>query len=1094
MKKVFLKSLSLFLSLVILFSALPFSVFARENYKSDVNSDMSFGANGGLNNFANSVTAERDNEDYIISFLEYENSSMFFDVKAAENCKLVVAFYDEINMQMLHSIVTEIEAEASRVTVDISGFQTDKKYVVKAFLLDENNESLCKEYIDYQKTSAYEEFLDKEPEDFANDDVIIFDEQEGEPTDFAVFSDNVIDVGNGSIGTISTQSTMTFDYNEETSTYVFYNANDGVKNAKQGDILKYVYGLKSNEFLVIKVKEVRKSGDTVTIVEDTDISLSEAFDFLRFNGDGDFTDVKIDEEKLSDIYTVTDSQPITTCSDIDESISKSFESSLNVNYKPHENVSIQGTVGLKLGINAYIEYDIKLFGKDWYKFGVVLSLEIGLLDFSILGEISLPEELSEIPLAPKVPVGPFTIQPKLLLIVEFSGGISFSAKLTSETTVRSSSDNGDHRDSDTKFDWLDIEAKEKIEIKIGVGVGIEFSLVEIVSLNVSGSGGTTITFEETVVGVLTDKLHKCLDCVYGTQNAFYSFEVTLSIKLIPKVLEIKWDAIKLGKEWLLYDFHVSLSTDLKFHFGKGKCNNIYYATKMMVSYIDSDKNKKPISGAKIETKTGCCDSDKDGDYDDLVITTNAKGEAILYHPSGQHIVVVSATGFDDKEQSFRVSDCDTSVGIVMNAIEQEPEEPTEPDDGDETGSVKWKYNSSTKTLTIYGTGKMDDYSTFGVSPWDAHKEDIENIVVESGVTSLGDYAFAQCTNLEKVTIADTVTDIGMASFYQCDALKSLALPNSVKVVDDYAFYGCYSMKTLNLGNVERIGAYAFAQCTALENVTVPMATTNIGDSAFAWCQGLKSITFFNKNCSIYDSANTIWQETEILAPLGSKAQSYANKYGRTFSSIVVAGVVDTTEVCDAHSITVPSCVAGNDYILLNVTGYSAGFELSTTNLEYIDQLTADNNGVVNTSFIPRRDVAGSTTLLIGDFGNGVEVKVVTPKFLSVDIEIVNNPGTKTINYGEGIRLYATATDAAGYTIKWYVNGTEYCTGDTFEYRSLHDDIEVTVKLVDSNGNPVVKDGSEISENETINVKDGFFQKLAAFFKFTLFRQVVIKTN
>ena len=209
---------------------------------------------------------------------------------------------------------------------------------------------------------------------------------------------------------------------------------------------------------------------------------------------------------------------------------------------------------------------------------------------------------------------------------------------------------------------------------------------------------------------------------------------------------------------------------------------------------------------------------------------------------------------------------------------------------------------------------------------------------------------------------------------------------------------------------------------------------------------------------------------------------------------MVAGVVDTTEVCDAYTINVSSCVAGNDYILHKVTGYGAGFELSTTNLEYIDQLTADSNGVVNTSFIPRKDVAGSTTLLIGDFGNGTEFKAITPKYLSVAIAIVNNPGTKTINYGEGIRLYATATDAAGYTIKWYVNGTEYCTGDTFEYRSLHDDIEVTVKLVDSNGNPVVKDGSEISENETINVKDGFFQKLAAFFKFTLFRQVVIKTN
>lgn len=72
-----------------------------------------------------------------------------------------------------------------------------------------------------------------------------------------------------------------------------------------------------------------------------------------------------------------------------------------------------------------------------------------------------------------------------------------------------------------------------------------------------------------------------------------------------------------------------------------------------------------------------------------------------------------------------------------------------------------------------------------------------------------------------------------------------------------------------------------------------------------------------------------------------------------------------------------ACVAGNDYILLNVTGYGSDFTLTTGNLEYIDQLTADETGKVSGTFLPRNAVSGSTTLLIGDFGSGTEARQLT---------------------------------------------------------------------------------------------------------------------
>ena len=125
----------------------------------------------------------------------------------------------------------------------------------------------------------------------------------------------------------------------------------------------------------------------------------------------------------------------------------------------------------------------------------------------------------------------------------------------------------------------------------------------------------------------------------------------------------------------------------------------------------------------------------------------------------------------------------------------------------------------------------------------------------------------------------------------------------------------------------------------------------------------------------------------------------------------------------------------------------------------------------------------------GLYTDTAEIIIKTPA-----IKIKNNPGTKTINYGETLRLTAeTVNQSANITIWWYVDEIKKGEGTTFEVSPESGNVEVTAKLVDSNGN-VLKDSNnnEISDSQTVSVKTGFLQKLISFFKnlFGMNRSVV----
>ena len=155
--------------------------------------------------------------------------------------------------------------------------------------------------------------------------------------------------------------------------------------------------------------------------------------------------------------------------------------------------------------------------------------------------------------------------------------------------------------------------------------------------------------------------------------------------------------------------------------------------------------------------------------------------------------------------------------------------------------VTWKYESSSGTLTISGSGAMNNYSRTSM-PWYSYRDSITSVVIESGVTHIGTEAFYEHANLKSAVIGDTVRSIGSTAFCWCEDLQAVEIPASVKTIGDSAFWCCLDLAELSLNEgLETLGETVFMSCGLLEEVTLPQSLREIGYWCFGDCYGLKSI-------------------------------------------------------------------------------------------------------------------------------------------------------------------------------------------------------------------------------------------------------------
>ena len=109
--------------------------------------------------------------------------------------------------------------------------------------------------------------------------------------------------------------------------------------------------------------------------------------------------------------------------------------------------------------------------------------------------------------------------------------------------------------------------------------------------------------------------------------------------------------------------------------------------------------------------------------------------------------------------------------------------------------VTWKM-SNDGTLTISGA-QMDDYE-YSDAPWSFLSEKIEKVVIEEGVTNIGNYAFSDCRSLTSVTLPNTVVNIGIAAFGGCVNLVSITIPKSVTNIEPGIASNCPNLISIKV--------------------------------------------------------------------------------------------------------------------------------------------------------------------------------------------------------------------------------------------------------------------------------------------------------
>lgn len=149
-------------------------------------------------------------------------------------------------------------------------------------------------------------------------------------------------------------------------------------------------------------------------------------------------------------------------------------------------------------------------------------------------------------------------------------------------------------------------------------------------------------------------------------------------------------------------------------------------------------------------------------------------------------------------------------------------------------SAYWSFDSSTGTLTISGSGAMEDYEYENEYPWMDYRDSIQTIVIGDQITQIGRNTFPW-TACSTIRFGKNVRSIGARAFYGCRNLNGdLTLPDSVQTVGDNAFSECTGLTgTLTLGSsLQTICFAAFSDCPFSGNLVIPDSVTSIGDSAF----------------------------------------------------------------------------------------------------------------------------------------------------------------------------------------------------------------------------------------------------------------------
>lgn len=426
-------------------------------------------------------------------------------------------------------------------------------------------------------------------------------------------------------------------------------------------------------------------------------------------------------------------------------------------------------------------------------------------------------------------------------------------------------------------------------------------------------------------------------------------------------------------------------------------------------------------------------------------------------------------------------------------------------------------------------------------------KNLTEIIIPQSVTNIDDFTFDMCISLKNIVIPEGVTRIGYNSFYHCEALECISLPSSLKMIDAEAFYCCNSLETITIPQgIESVEDRAFSACEMLESVVIPNSVKKIGDSAFSECKSLNNITVPESVTSIgkYAFAYSALKSIEIPNSV-TKIGEYAFKSCKALESITLSESLSsisshTFEECTSlKSITIPDNVSsilsyafknsGLESVFLGTNVASIqSYAFTATPLSKVYYAGGENDWeeiLIDYSSSPLKDAEKhfyfgkpyTITWINGDEKVVVHYaggdKIVAPTFLregykfigwnlsvpdvmpeenlsfsaifrSLNVNIKINSKPLALNYGDGVILSASTNNMPeDAEIRWYIDGMESGSGNSFVFENAVKNVEISVKIVDASGNALDNEqGKEVADSVDVKVNAGFFQRLISFFK------------
>ena len=387
-------------------------------------------------------------------------------------------------------------------------------------------------------------------------------------------------------------------------------------------------------------------------------------------------------------------------------------------------------------------------------------------------------------------------------------------------------------------------------------------------------------------------------------------------------------------------------------------------------------------------------------------------------------------------------------------------------------------------LVIFGTGSTDNYSFLKPSPF--NHDSIKSVVINGGVTTIGNYMFNNCISLTSVAIPDSVTSIGKYTFGDCtslgiieipdsvtsieenafirSSLASINIPNSIKNIGQNAFQGtsltsiafpnsvtcveprmfstCKALTSATIPAVTSIGLYAFSECTNLTTLSVPIIPPTVENYAFNYCPtDRKLIIVDNTGAALTGTALISAQQAYRAVDDGNTGDNYW--YGWTIAQPITPTAADFTYnftspiyTGSSQAVTVTSSKTGMGSITIKYNGSTTAPVNAGTYSITIDVAQGESYTALNSLSLGTYKIEKATPVVVGTAQDITNVQPKNPITMLTGI---------TVNGVNGlIEGSWQGTAPADYNTTQNVTMT-FTPNDTTNYNNVTTTVSVTTK-------------------------------------------------